>query len=131
MRRGLNKFLLILVTLAVANAPLSGARALPDAGTPDPASHCSGMQHAAQPMNQHTGHAGITDNGVHKCKTGCNGGCCNQDCSVCLHNITAAMPAGAVVVRDTPVYTYGMPADDTFPERPPTPPLRPPHPLQG
>jgi hypothetical protein len=126
MCRHLRKLLLLLITLVVAVAPLRGVWALPDMGTPDSTTHCTGMQHAMQPMDQHAGHGSKADGKSHKCKSGCNGACCDQDCSVCLHHTMAAMPTGVLVLRDTPVHTYRMPAADTFPERPPTPPLRPP-----
>ena len=126
MLRRLHKHLLLLITLAVAIAPLRGVWALPDAGITDSASHCTGMQHTLQPMAQHAGHGSKAVGTPHKCKSGCNGACCDQNCSVCLHHTMAAIPTGVLVLRDTPVHAYRMSAADTFPERPPTPPLRPP-----
>jgi hypothetical protein len=126
MRRCLHKLLLILVTLSVAFAPLSGARALPDAGTTaDTESHCAGMQHDMQQMDHDADHGSRTDNDAHKCKSGCNGSCCDKSCSTCLH-AAVAIPASLIVLRHTPVHEHGLPVAETFPERHLKPPLRPP-----
>ena len=124
MRRHLHKLLLILVTLSVAFAPLRVAWALPDAGTSDSESHCAGMQHDMQQMD-HADHGGRTDSNPHKCKSGCDGSCCDKTCSACLH-ATAAIPASLIVLRDTPVLEHDLPVALTFPERHLKPPLRPP-----
>jgi hypothetical protein len=126
MCRHLHTFLLILAMLGVAVAPLRGAWASPDAGTPDTVSHCAGMQHAMQRMHQHAGHDSIAIGKPHKCKSGCNGTCCDRNCAVCLHPATTAISAGVPILRAAPASIYGMSASGSFPERPPTPPLRPP-----
>jgi hypothetical protein len=125
MRHRLHKLLLILVTLSVAFAPLRGAWALPDAGTAGTESHCAGMQHDMQQMDHDTGHNGKADNNSHKCKSGCNGSCCDKSCSACLH-AAAAVTVSLSVLPDTPVHEHSLFVTDTFPERHLKPPLRPP-----
>ena len=125
MHRRLHKLLLILVTLSVAFAPLRGAWALPDTGTPDTESHCAGMQHDMQQMNYGADQSGKTDSQPRKCKSGCNGSCCDQGCSACLH-ATAAISASVIVLRDTLDHSHTLLPADNFPERHLKPPLRPP-----
>ena len=125
MRRRLHTLLLILVTLSVALAPLRGAWAQPDTGTPDTDSHCAGMQHDMQQMNHDYDPGGKTDSRPHKCKSGCNGSCCDQDCTACLH-ATVALPVSMLMLRDSPVHTHYLPPLDNFPVRHLKPPLRPP-----
>jgi len=130
MHRHLHNLLLLLVTLSLALAPLRGAWALPEAVTPDPGSHCTGMQHDMQQTGQHAGHGGNTggdtDSTPHNCKFGCNGSCCDQDCATCLHHGTAAIPANLFLLHDAPVQLCGPAAADNFPQRHLKPPLRPP-----
>jgi hypothetical protein len=130
MQRRLHKLLLVLITLSVAFAPLHGAWALPEAGTNDTESRCAGMQHDSQQLNHHADHGVKSDSKPHKCKSGCNGFCCKQGCSICLHHTTAAIPASLVVLRDIPVHEHGQTVADNFPERHLKPPLRPPLALQ-
>lgn len=126
MRRRLHTLLLVLVTLSVALAPLRGAWALPDdAGTTDTESHCAGMQHDMQQMNHHADQRGNTDSQPHKCKPGCNGSCCDQGCTACLHG-TAAISASLIVLRDSLIHMHGLLLADSVPERHLKPPLRPP-----
>ena len=125
MRRRLHILLLILVTLSVAIAPLRGAWALPDAGTANTGSHCAGMQHDMQQMNHDADPSGKTGSQPHKCKSDCNGSCCDQGCTTCLH-ATAAIPASVIMLRDSPAHTHSLPLADNFPERHLKPPLRPP-----
>ncbi len=122
MRRRLHTLLLILVTLSVALAPLRGAWALPDdAGTTATESHCADMQQ----MNHDADPSGKTDSQPHKCKSGCNGSCCDQGCTACLH-ATAAIPVSVIILRDSPAPTHSLPLAGSFPERHLKPPLRPP-----
>jgi hypothetical protein len=125
MHRRLHKLLLILVTLSVAFAPLRGALALPDAGTADTGSHCAGMQHDMQQMDHDADPGLSTDNDTHKCKSGCNGSCCDKHCSACLH-ATAAIPTSLIVLGAMPVHEHGLRVARTFPERHLKPPLPPP-----
>jgi hypothetical protein len=125
MRRRLHNLLLILVTLSVAIAPLRGALALPEATPTHSENHCAGMQHDMQQMNHQALHGDKTDSKPHRCKSGCNGSCCDQDCNACLH-ATAAITPSPVALRDTRVNELGLPVADNFPERHLKPPLRPP-----
>jgi len=129
MHHRLHKLLLVLITLSVALAPLRGAWALPEAGTASTESHCAGMQHDMQQMQHHADHDG-TDSEPHVCKAGCNGSCCKQGCSICLHLTTAAIPASLVILRNITVYEQHQTGADGFPERHLKPPLRPPLALQ-
>lgn len=125
MRRRLHKLLLVLVTLSVAFAPLRGAWALQDSGTPDTESHCAGMQQDMQQMHHHPGPDGMSDSKSHNCRSGCSGSCCGHGCSACLH-ATAVIPVSLVILRDTSDHEHGLAASDSFPERHLKPPLRPP-----
>lgn len=125
MHRCLHTLLLILITFSVAIAPLRGAWALPDASTANTGSHCAGMQHDMQQMNHHADQRGKTDSQPHKCKSGCNGSCCDQGCTACLH-ATTAIPANVIILRDSPAHMRGLPLASNFPERHLKPPLRPP-----
>ncbi len=125
MYRGLHKLLLILIALSVALAPLRGALALPQVATPDSESHCAGMQHDMQQMDHDAGHGDNTGNDPHKCKSGCNGSCCDKGCNVCVH-AKAAIPACVILLRAAPGHRHGLPVAGNFPERHPDPPLHPP-----
>lgn len=126
MHSWLHKLLLILVTLAVAFAPLRGTLALPVAAAPAAEDHCAGMQHDPSQLQQLAQQDGQADGGHHDCQSGCNGSCCDQDCSTCLHHATVGLPASVFALRDAPARSYAVPVADSFPERPPTPLLRPP-----
>jgi len=129
MRR-LYKPLLVLITLAVACAPLRGAWALPDAGTAGTEAHCAGMQHDMQQMKHHADPGGKTDSKHQPCGSGCDGSCCQLGCNACLHAM-AALPASLVGLRDIPpAHEHGQTVADKFPERHLKPPLRPPLALQ-
>ena len=108
MHRRLHTLLLILVTLCVAFAPLRGAWSLPEVTTSDTESHCAGMQHDMQQMDHDAGHGGDTGNDSHKCKSGCNGSCCDKSCSTCLH-ATAAITAWVVMLHAAPGHEHGLP----------------------
>ena len=125
MHRRLHTLLLILVTLSVALAPLRGAWALPETTTPDSGSHCAGMQHDMQQMDHGAGQGDNTGNKTHKCKSGCNGSCCDKGCSICLH-ATTAIPASVILLHPVPEHEHGLTVADNFPERHPDPPLHPP-----
>jgi len=125
MHGRLHNILLILITLSVAFAPLRGAWALPDMGTSDPGAHCAGMQQ----MDDNAQPDGDTSAKPHKCKSGCKGSCCQLGCTVCLNTATPAIPSGINVLQCTTTHTAAISASDSYPERPSTPPLRPPHTL--
>ena len=130
MYRRPHTLLLLLLTLAVATAPLRGAWALPDAGVPAAAPHCADMQQA-MPQADHSGHHDIHTERTEPCRSGCDGACCDQACGVCLHHSTPGLPLATIVLTDRPAHAGTLPAIDSIPERPPTPPLRPPHALHS
>jgi hypothetical protein len=130
MHTRLHRCLLILVTLAVAAGPLRGAWALPDTDATGTKSHCAGMQHDMQPAARHAGHDREQDSAGNRCNSGCDGSCCDQDCTTCLH-ATAALPATLITLQHEPARTIAVRFMESFPERPPTPPLRPPLALLG
>lgn len=76
MDKRAHKFLLLLLTLALAIAPLRGAWAIADIPVAEIASHCAqlDMQH------QDTG-----TGAAHDCKQGCDGACCDDSCNSCVH----------------------------------------------
>ena len=127
MRKGKEKFLLVLVTVCLVAAPLRGVLALPapDA-VDDGTAHCAHMQDGMQGM----GHgSGRQDTGGrqsdHGCGHGCGGDCCNGKCGGCVHATLAlcgAMPAVAGRLS----HTHAPPVSSEFDGCTTHPPFRPP-----
>lgn len=130
MHRRPHRLLLLLLTLSVALAPLRVSWALPLEDAADAASHCTGMQHNMQHRQHHADPGDGTDSKPHRCKTGCNGACCNQGCASCLQHATSAIPASNIVLHEAPVDVPDPAVADRFPDRHPKPPLRPPRTLR-
>ena len=80
----LQKLLLVLITLALAIAPLRGAWALPDIPAVDNESHCAQMQHAIPDIVSMVSMSHDNDAGAPDCKQDCNGSCCDDTCSTCV-----------------------------------------------
>ena len=107
----MHNLLLLIVTLALATAPLRGAWAIPDIPATGTESHCAEMQQAMADMQQPAAGADHSD---HDCKQGCDGACCDASCSACaagtsaLSSTTAVMPdiTGSPQHRIIPVNFY-------------------------
>jgi len=128
MSKPARKLLLILLSLALAVAPLRGAWALPMTATADSAPHCAqmphDMNHAGPVMGMHDRNTGSG----HPCNNGCNGRCCDGACTACTP-ATPALAYAAVVIPGAYRFFLNNLSPDTFPERTVIPPLRPPAPL--
>jgi hypothetical protein len=70
----MQKLLLVILTLALAIAPLRAAWAIPDSPATDTESHCAQML-------QQESDAGSD----HDCKQDCDGACCDDTCNACVH----------------------------------------------
>lgn len=128
MHRRTHKLLLILLTLALAVAPLRGAWAVPDtspATATDSSTHCEQMQHGkASDTGMHAGHdTAIESSGP--CSQDCSGSCCDGACSACVH-ATPAIPGTITVLSGTTASTLNTTFSQVFPERPAIPLLHPP-----
>jgi len=121
----LQKLLLVLITLALASAPLRGAWALPDIPAADSESHCDQMQHAMQDIGSMASMQHNNDAGAPDCKQDCNGSCCDDTCSTCVHGSNAILSSQTVTpgITDIPKSTL-FPV--TFTGRTVSPLLRPP-----
>jgi len=86
-----NKLVLVLIVIAIAAAPLRGALALPAPAAGDVESHCANMQNDMQHTDAMPGmhHQDGTADASRQCKAGCNGDCCDNACSSCVHQATA------------------------------------------
>jgi hypothetical protein len=74
MDKRMQKLLLVILTLALAIAPLRAAWSIPDSPATDTESHCAQMQ-------QQEPDAGSAED----CKQGCDGACCDDTCNACVH----------------------------------------------
>jgi len=118
----MRKFVLILVTLALAIAPLRAALALPVMVIADEPDHCEQMKEGMQDV--------AVDNQDHSCDQGCGGDCCDGACNACAHGSIAL--SGPITItsdnRDTHLNSrvaYGVSGRTVHP------PFRPPIPLQS
>ena len=91
MDRRLQKLLLVIITLALAIAPLRGAWAIPDIPATDNESHCAQMQHAIQDTgsmaDMQQPESGT--NPALDCEQGCDGSCCDDTCNTCVPGTSA------------------------------------------
>lgn len=124
MHTRLDKLLLLMVTLALAVAPLRGTLAFP-AGAVDEemSSHCASMQHGDAMTPTH--HPDVSADSGKSCPDGCNGDCCGMACSSCAPPVSALLdgnaPAAAIQHPPMPAATPSRFTDHTI-----HPLLRPP-----
>ena len=116
MGKQTHKLLLLLLTLALAIAPLRGAWAIADIPVSETESHCAQLDMQLQ----------HTDTGsTHDCKQGCDGACCDDNCNNCVHASSGISNSLTLTAAIT-----GPPHDTTLPEsfsiRTVIPLLRPP-----
>ena len=115
MHTQLKKFLLTLLVLALAAAPLRSSWATPEA----PATATS---HCAQLEMQHTDH-GNSDKET--CETGCSGSCCDASCQGCA-STGSAIPNSLVLLSPASSRTHNPASRTAFSGRTLIPLLRPP-----
>ena len=116
MGKQTHKLLLLLLTLALAIAPLRGAWAIADIPVAEIESHCAqlDMQH----QDTDTGSA-------HDCKQGCDGACCDDSCNSCVHVSTGISNSLTLTAAKTaPPHDITLPVN--FSVRTIIPLLRPP-----
>ena len=127
MDRRLQKLLLVIITLALAIAPLRGAWAIPDIPATDNESHCAQKQHAIQdtgPMADMQHHESGTDP-ARNCEQGCDGSCCDDTCNTCVPGTSAISGTLALTPEVTrPPHNEVIPA--AFSRHTVIPLLRPP-----
>jgi hypothetical protein len=128
MRHRTHRLLLILLTLALAVAPLRGAWAAADISpvtASDGSAHCAQMQHGTpeQADTQTARDTIIKDSGP--CTHDCDGSCCDGACNACVH-VTPAIPDNTILLSGSTAGTPGTTPPQLFPERPAIPLLHPP-----
>lgn len=120
-----NKLLLIFMILALVITPLRGAWAFATPAAADIAPHCDQMGSPANAMQAGMHHPDTTSGSDHQCDHGCDGDCCDGNCSACAHSVVSLSNTITVSrpLHDSPL-TVPFPA--SFPHRTVIPPLRPP-----
>ncbi|MGB5471948.1 MAG: hypothetical protein WBQ78_00545 [Gammaproteobacteria bacterium] len=122
----MKQFLLILVTVALAAAPLRGSFAMPEPAAADEAGHCAHMQDAMQGMDHAAGmHDSNGDAPAHDCSRGCTGDCCDGACGTCVH-ASIALPAATATRAHHYSSILSVPGTHHFTGRALLPPFRPP-----
>ncbi|MDB4409273.1 hypothetical protein N9235_00455 [Gammaproteobacteria bacterium] len=116
MLKRLQKFLLILLTVSLAAAPLRSSWATPDIPATTPESHCA--QLALQDTQSNN-----TD--TKKCETGCDGSCCEGSCSSCIP-ASSAISAGLSLLPPVKTTSHQRISRVEFSGRSVIPLLRPP-----
>jgi hypothetical protein len=122
MNRRMHKLLLLIVTLALATAPLRGAWAIPDIPATGTESHCAEMQQAMADMQQPATGA---DHSAHDCKQDCGGACCDDSCNACAQG-TSAISSTTTVMPDITGTLQNMVIPVSFYKRTIIPLLQPP-----
>mgnify|MGYP001828727194 FL=1 len=125
MTTRLRTVLLLIITLALACAPLRGALAQPATASSDTESHCAGMMHSMPAADSSTQQATTPDNQAEDCCQQCDGSCADSNCSDCVHSSIAI--ANSIVINAELHNT--APASPLLVSYPPgnfSPPYRPP-----
>jgi len=126
MRKRMQKFLLVLVAVALAAAPLRGAFAMPVPAAPGEADHCARLQAGMTPMDHVASrHETGTGQPDHGCGHGCGGDCCNGKCGTCAH-ASVALPGATTGAADRYSGFLSVPVVHHFAGRTTHPPFRPP-----
>jgi hypothetical protein len=116
MGKQTHKLLLLLLTLALAIAPLRGAWAIADIPVSETESHCAQLDMQLQ----------HTDTGsTHDCKQGCDGACCDDNCNSCVHASSGISNSLTLTTAKTAA-THDTTLPESFSIRTVIPLLRPP-----
>jgi len=98
MTTRLRTLLLLIITLALAFAPLRGALALPAVASTDTESHCAEMMHGMPAADSSTQQQATTpDNPAEDCCHQCDGSCADGNCADCVHSGIAI--ANSIVIN--------------------------------
>jgi hypothetical protein len=89
MTTRLRTVLLLIITLALAFAPLRGALAQPATASTDTESHCAGMMHDMPAADSTQQQATTADNTAEDCCQQCDGSCADSNCADCVHSSIA------------------------------------------
>ena len=132
MTNHLRKLLLLIITLALAFAPLRGALAQPATASSDTEPHCAGMMHSlpaadssTQQSNAATSRLSGQRNQAEDCCQQCDGSCADSNCTDCVHSSIAI--ANSIAIN--PELHNTAPASPLLVSCPPgnfSPPYRPP-----
>ncbi|MGB5261676.1 MAG: hypothetical protein WBO34_14305, partial [Gammaproteobacteria bacterium] len=87
-----NKLLLALMILALVITPMRSAWAVATPADSDTTPHCAQMDMPASEQLPDS----AADTG-HQCKFGCNGDCCDSQCSGCSHILFSLLNSVAVL----------------------------------
>jgi len=126
MTTRLRTLLLLIITLALAFAPLRGALALPAVASSDTESHCTEMMHNMPAADSSTQQQAATpDNPTEDCCQQCDGSCAGSNCTDCVHSSVGI--ANSIDIN--PELHNTAPASPLLASFPPgnfSPPYRPP-----
>lgn len=126
MTKRLRTLLLLIITLALACAPLRGALALPAIVSTDSETHCTEMMHGMPAADNSTQQQATTpDNPAEDCCQQCDVSCADSNCTDCVHSsIAIANSIANHPDRHNTSQTSPLPV--SFPHGHFTPPYRPP-----
>ena len=126
MTTRLRTLLLLIITLALAFAPLRGALALPAVASTDTESHCTEMMHSMPAADSNTQQQATTpDNPAEDCCHQCDGTCADSNCADCVHSSIAI--ANSIAINPERHNTaQTSPLLVRFPHSNFSPPYRPP-----
>jgi hypothetical protein len=96
MTTRLRTVLLLIITLALAFAPLRGALAQPATASSDTESHCAGMMHDMPAADSTPQQATTADNPAEDCCHQCDGSCADSNCADCVHSSIAIANSMAI-----------------------------------
>ena len=106
MNKRIYKILLVIITSALALAPLRGVLALPVIAAADDTSHCVQIQNGMHSPDQLAEiQDSAADDSGHGCDQGCGGDCCDEACNNCAHGSIALSSVIAVAsdIHDNPL----------------------------
>ena len=126
MTTRLRTLLLLIITLALAVAPLRGALALPAVASSDTESHCAEMMHSMPAADNNTQQqATTTDSQTEDCCQQCDGTCADSNCADCVHSSIAIANSIAIhpelhdTAQTSPLLVRFPPGNFSPPYRPP------------
>ena len=126
MNKRIYKILLVIITSALALAPLRGVLALPVIAAADDTSHCDQMQNGMHSRDQLAGiQDSTTDDSDHGCDQGCGGDCCDGACNACTHG-SLALSSVIIVLSDIHNNSLNLTVSFGVSGRTVHPPFRPP-----
>jgi hypothetical protein len=126
MYRPVHRWLLCLLAVALAAAPLRGLLAMPVASATGGMSHCAHMQHAAMQRHAPPMQGGGSQMPCPGCKQGCGGGHCHHLCPGCSPVVFTAINHPIGLATFDRLRIRPLPFADRYSDRTAPPPYRPP-----